>query len=234
MSSAAPLIIIMLLVGGIALWGFLTDWTFSGLLPREGARCTPDEDSKDENAKEYVYDEDKECLVVNKCKEGWEPNYSNTACVSELSGDTCTGANDKGVYKYNTSGVCVLDSLSYDVGTPIMCNANDVGSGVNVAVYRYMGGVDLRHYPDPTTAQSWDDNWVDGHKKIDCKGLKRGAPMPYNGEVDEYVRCTSNGFDSRDDDDVYIIKENNVLSPTTDHADQQITDINCVGYRLGS
>jgi len=112
MSGAAPLIIIMLLVGGMVLWGFLTDWTFSGLLPREGARCTPDEDSKDENAEEYIYDADKKCLVVNKCKEGWEPNDSNTACISESTGDTCTVSNpdQKGVYKYDTSGVCVLDS----------------------------------------------------------------------------------------------------------------------------
>jgi hypothetical protein len=111
MSGAAPLIIIMLLVGGIALWGFLTDWTFSGLLPREGARCTPGEDSKDENAEEYIYDADKECLIVNKCKEGWEPNYSNTACISTSSGDTCTVSNPdpNGVYRYDTSGTCALD-----------------------------------------------------------------------------------------------------------------------------
>ena len=103
---------LLVVVGGIVLWGFLTDWTFSGLLPREGARCTPGKDEKVENAEEYIYDADKKCLVVNKCKEGWEPNYSNTACISELSGDTCTASNpdQKGVYRYDTSGVCVLDS----------------------------------------------------------------------------------------------------------------------------
>jgi hypothetical protein len=103
-------IILLVVIGGIVLWGFLTDWTFSGLLPREGARCTPGKDEKVENAKEYVYDEDKECLVVNKCKEGWEPNDSNTACISELTGDTCTGLVENGVYRYDTSGVCVFDS----------------------------------------------------------------------------------------------------------------------------
>ena len=110
MSKAAPLIIIMLLVGGIVLWGALTDWTFSGLLPREGARCTPGEDEKVENAKEYVYDGDEECTVIQSCETNWKPNSSNTACISTLSGNPCTGAVEKGVYKYNTNGVCVLDS----------------------------------------------------------------------------------------------------------------------------
>ena len=102
-------IVLLVVVGGIALWGFLTDWTFSGLLPREGARCTPDEDSKDENSKEYIYDADKECLIVNRCKKGWEPNSSNTACISELTGDPCDGSDPNGVYRYDTSGTCALD-----------------------------------------------------------------------------------------------------------------------------
>lgn len=102
-----PLIILMVVAGGIVTWGFLTDWTFSGLLPREGAKCTPDE--KDENAKQYVYDENNECTVIESCKTGWEPDpdTSNTACISSLSGDTCTGEN--GTYEYNDSGVCTVD-----------------------------------------------------------------------------------------------------------------------------
>jgi hypothetical protein len=252
---------LFLVVGVIVLWGALTGWTFSGRLPQEGAKCTPDEGSKDENSDEYIYNADKECLIVNTCKEGWKPNSSNTACISTLSGDTCTGANENGIYKYDTSGECVLDScvtgfeksgtecistlsgdtctgavengiykydtsgecvfdscvtgfeksgtecistlsgdtctganengiykydtsgecvldsLSYDVGTPIMCTANDVGSGENRAVYRYMGGVELRHYPNPEIAASWDKKWGD-FKKIDCGGLTQGDPMP--------------------------------------------------------
>jgi hypothetical protein len=106
-SKMIPLIILMVVAGGIVTWGFLTDWTFSGLLPRKGAKCTPEEDEKDENAKQYVYDEDDECTVIKSCKTGWKPDgVSNTACISSSSGDTCTGAN--GTYEYNDSGVCTL------------------------------------------------------------------------------------------------------------------------------
>jgi len=260
---------LFLVVGVIVLWGALTGWTFSGRLPQEGAKCTPDEGSKDENSEEYIYNADKECLIVNTCKEGWKPNSSNTACISTLSGDTCTGANENGIYKYDTSGECVLDScvtgfeksgtecistlsgdtctgavengiykydtsgecvfdscvtgfeksgtecistlsgdtctganengiykydtngecvldsLSHDVGTPIMCTANDVGSGENRAVYRYMGGVELRHYPNPEIAHSWDKKWGD-FKKIDCGGLTQGDPMPHNTNTTDH------------------------------------------------
>jgi len=109
MSKEAALFLLVV-VGVIVLWGALTGWTFSGRLPREGAKCTPDEGSKDENSEDYIYNADKECLIVNTCKEGWKPNSSNTACISTLSGDTCTGAIENGIYKYDTSGECVFDS----------------------------------------------------------------------------------------------------------------------------
>lgn len=109
-SQALPAIIMLLVIGGIALWGFLTDWTFSGLIPRKGAKCTPEDDAKAANAKQYVYDEDGECTVIQTCEANWKPNSSNTACISSSSGVTCTGTDEKGVYKYNTSGVCTLDS----------------------------------------------------------------------------------------------------------------------------
>jgi hypothetical protein len=109
MSKEAALFLLVV-VGVIVLWGALTGWTFSGRLPQEGAKCTPDEGSKDENSDEYIYNADKECLIVNTCKEGWKPNSSNTACISTLSGDTCTGAVENGIYKYDTSGECVFDS----------------------------------------------------------------------------------------------------------------------------
>jgi hypothetical protein len=112
MSNAAPLIIILVLVGGIVTWGALTDWTFSGLLPRKGAKCTPDKDDKDENATEYVYDEDKKCTVMKKCKKDWEPNESNTACIYSDEGEVCTtpvsAITNADTYKIGPTGVCNL------------------------------------------------------------------------------------------------------------------------------
>ena len=71
----------------------------------------------------------------------------------------------------------VENALDFEVGTPIQCTANDVGSGVNAAVYRYMGGTELRWYPNPPIASSWDPDWADTFKKIDCKGLTKGDDM---------------------------------------------------------
>jgi len=118
----------MVVAGGIFIWGFSTDWTFSGLLPREGAKCTPDE--KDANAKQYVYDEDNECTVIESCKTNWKPNTSNTACISSSSGDTCTGAN--GTYAYNDSGVCTLvECYSGYTQSGTTCVENTCSPGVD-------------------------------------------------------------------------------------------------------
>jgi hypothetical protein len=113
MSKAVPIIIIfVILIGGIVTWGAMTDWTFSGILPREGARCSPDTDEKDENATEYIYDVNEECVVVNKCKTGWEPNSSNTACENLNAGKECTvpvtTISNVDTYKYSPKGVCNL------------------------------------------------------------------------------------------------------------------------------
>tara|TARA_B110000285_G_C15033315_1_gene567888 strand:- start:281 stop:994 length:714 start_codon:yes stop_codon:yes gene_type:complete len=112
MSDTAPLILVLLLVSGIITWGIVTDWTFSGLVPREGAKCTPDEGDKDENAKLYVYDEDEECTFIKRCKKDWEPNSSNTACEFIKSGEVCTANTlyiaNAASYKFNPSGVCNL------------------------------------------------------------------------------------------------------------------------------
>ena len=77
----------------------------------------------------------------------------------------------------------VENALEFEVGTPIQCTANDVGSGVNTAVYRYMGGTELRHYPNPSIASSWDPDWRTTVKKIDCEGLTEGDKMLYNLKV---------------------------------------------------
>lgn len=113
MSNAAPIMIIfVVLIGGVVAWGAMTEWTFSGMLPSEGAKCTPEKDDKDKNATKYVYDEDEECTIIEKCKTGWGPNTSNTVCEYTNVNKECTAntvyiANvDK--YASNIMGVCNL------------------------------------------------------------------------------------------------------------------------------
>jgi len=72
----------------------------------------------------------------------------------------------------------VADAPAPDVGDAVKCNANDVGSGLNRAVYRVVEGDVLRHYPNPPIASSWDPDWRSTIKKIDCIGLTQGEKMP--------------------------------------------------------
>ena len=102
----------LIFMTAIIVWGLRTDWTFSGLLPNEGAKCTPDEDDEDENATRYVYDEDGECIFIEKCKAGWEPTTSNTICEFSKRDEVCTAntvyiANVKD-YGYNDKGTCSI------------------------------------------------------------------------------------------------------------------------------
>ena len=105
----------------------------------------------------------------------------------------------------------VPNVLSDPVGTPIQCNANDVGSGVNAAVYRYMGGTELRHYPNPPIATSWDPDWGTTFKKIDCEGLTEGEKMSYKVEVGDPVQCNANDVGSGANAAVYRVEADNVL-----------------------
>ena len=100
----------------------------------------------------------------------------------------------------------VPNVLSDPVGTPIQCNANDVGSGANAAVYRYMGGTELRLYPNPPIAASWDPDWNTTFKTIDCDGLTEGEEMPYNVEVGDPVQCNANDVGSGVNSAVYRVE----------------------------
>ena len=136
----------------------------------------------------------------------------------------------------------VPNVLSDPVGTPIQCNANDVGSGVNAAVYRYMGGTELRHYPNPSIASSWDPDWGTTFKKIDCEGLTEGEKMSYNAEVGDPVQCNANDVGSGANAAVYRVEADNVLRhyPNPPIASSWDPDwgttfkkIDCQGYTQG-
>jgi len=94
-----------------------------------------------------------------------------------MGGDEDSGSGAGGGAGPSAGPSAVPNVLSDPVGTPIQCNANDVGSGVNAAVYRYMGGTELRHYPNPPIATSWDPDWGTTFKKIDCQGYTQGPAM---------------------------------------------------------
>jgi len=73
-------------------------------------------------------------------------------------------------------------------GEAISCvNYNPKGEG---AIYRYEGGMRMRHYPSPEIANSWDPNWGSGaDRKIDCTGFTLDPDMPLlpQGEQDARI-----------------------------------------------
>ena len=163
-------------------------------------------------------------------------------CCSSSSAMMMMGGEETPTPAAGVGPSAVPNVLSDPVGTPIQCNANDVGSGVNAAVYRYMGGTELRHYPNPPIATSWDPDWGTTFKKIDCDGLTEGEKMSYNAEVGDPVQCNANDVGSGANAAVYRVEADNVLRhyPNPPIASSWDPDwgttfksIDCQGYTQG-
>jgi hypothetical protein len=128
------------------------------------------------------------------------------------------------------------------VGTPVQCTTNDVGSGVNSAVYRVEAGKKLRHYPNPPIATSWDADWGTTYKKIDCIGFTQGPTMEHNVTVGTPVQCTANDVGSGANSAVYRVEAGKKLRhypnptiATSWDADWGTTykKIDCIGFTQG-
>ena len=167
---------------------------------------------------------------------------SSSSAMMMMGGDEDSGSGAGGGAGPSAGPSAVPNVLSDPVGTPIQCNANDVGSGVNAAVYRYMGGTELRHYPNPPIATSWDPDWGSTYKKIDCDGLTEGEKMSYNTIVGDPVQCTANDVGSGVNAAVYRVEADNVLRhyPNPPIASSWDPDwgttfkkIDCQGYTQG-
>lgn len=79
-------------------------------------------------------------------------------------------------YMCDGSGVKTTSSL--EIGQAAICGANAIGPAG--AVFRYVGNNELRWYPNPDIADSWDPGWPNA-KSIDCKGATQGANMEHSG-----------------------------------------------------
>ena len=168
---------------------------------------------------------------------------SSSAMMMMGGGDEDSGSGAGGGAGPSAGPSAVPNVLSDPVGTPIQCNANDVGSGVNAAVYRYMGGTESRHYPNPPIATSWDPDWGSTYKKIDCDGLTEGEKMSYNATVGDPVQCTANDVGSGANSAVYRVEADKVLRhyPNPPIATSWDPDwgttykkIDCIGFTQGA
>merc|ERR1719491_2147920 len=67
-----------------------------------------------------------------------------------------------------------------DEGTTIRCTNNSGGTGDDAHRFRYANN-QIRKYPNPDIATSWDLGWRDA-VPIDCTGITLGENMEMNGE----------------------------------------------------
>jgi len=78
---------------------------------------------------------------------------------------------------------------SANPGDAIKCTGyNPKGDG---AVYRYLSDKKMSHYPSGEIAGSWDSNWWNNPKQIDCTGFTLGADMTKLSPGDS-VSCIGN------------------------------------------
>ena len=113
------------------------------------------------------------------CKGGWESidgKDKNMKCIDGViltSGEkvNCIDSINKPGLAYK----CALSTIQQiKDGQAVKCNINDA------TVYRYMNG-ELRPYPSPSTASSWDPDWEKNLIYIDCSNVKTGKNMNIKG-----------------------------------------------------
>ena len=76
----------------------------------------------------------------------WDPNWRDTTAID------CSTL---------THGHAMIEKFFLEEGDNVMCHGDEY------RVYRWMNG-QLRHFPNPSVANSWDENWRPHIQRIDC------------------------------------------------------------------
>ena len=100
----------------------------------------------------------------------------NNFSLQPENGELCLYSNSTKVACITAQGDIIGNIVKTTKGDSVVCTANDVGKGVNGAVYRSDGVNTLYFYPTPEIANSWNPNWAEANK-IDCKGYNMGPDM---------------------------------------------------------
>jgi hypothetical protein len=73
-----------------------------------------------------------------------------------------------------------------NVGDSVTCAGENDGK-----VYRTISDNEIRYYPTPQIAASWNSNWGSDIKDIDCTGYTKGADLSYNITEGQSIACSA-------------------------------------------
>ena len=82
------------------------------------------------------------------------------------------------------TGIAAIEAAAPQIGAPIQCDGDDL------AVFRVISNTEIRWYPNPEIADSWDPNWRTVLVHINCDGLTKGPDMRSLNEAP--IQCDDN------------------------------------------
>jgi hypothetical protein len=82
-----------------------------------------------------------------------------------------------------------IDEFNLTPGTTINCTRFVFPGDSIYTTYRYMGGTEVRKYPDVSTAQSWH---APSSTAVSCRGLTKGSDLKGNWPTGTTVKCAAN------------------------------------------
>jgi hypothetical protein len=123
------------------------------------------------------------------------------------------------------------------VGKNVKCTSNIPAGKSGDTVYRWDGD-NLRAYPSPDIANSWDANWASTTTNIDCAGFTVGTDLE---KIGKSVKCTSNIPTGKSGDTIYRWDGKTLRGyPNPDIANswdanwESTTNIDCAGFTVGT
>lgn len=102
-------------------------------------------------------------------------NGTNASVIAPASNTTTANTTATNV----TAVTAAPAAAGLKNGESVVCTKNDIGHGVNSAIYRFVGNNTLSWYPSPPILLSWEPTFK-AATKIDCVGFTKGPDMGKN------------------------------------------------------
>jgi hypothetical protein len=120
----------------------------------------------------------------------------------------------------------------FNKGDSVKCAGEDNGT-----VYRAISDNEIRAYPNPDIAATWNSNWGANIKNIDCTGLTKGGNMKIKPNVGDSVKCSADSggiLRVTDDNTIRGYPNPDIAASWNSNWNADIKDINCDLYTTGA